>query len=79
MCIRDRLDADSAVVAADLQLADKVTPPSFCVAIADCTENPGTVLQISHTLGIKRTIDTGIPVSYTHLDVYKRQGITVRL
>ena len=64
MCIRDSLKADF-IDAMRFCKGHKILPEQLVMAIADAAENPGTMNLIG--------IGMSIPVSYTHLDVYKRQ------
>ena len=65
MCIRDRLK--TALMAAHVRCSSALTEPV-----------PGTMLSVLDAAGAVPVPDTSAdgsnPVSYTHLDVYKRQG-----
>ena len=66
MCIRDRLSGGVNIERCDAwghkTLLDRITPGSVFAETYACV--PGTPMMVSAA------------VSYTHLDVYKRQGHT---
>ena len=74
MCIRDRarsigIPFSAAAAATDTASASPVTP--FTTAISDTSYIPSNLLAIARA--VSSHVDPIIPVSYTHLDVYKRQ------
>ena len=83
MCIRDRKNSEggfnykNSIVEAIIEIvsfipqAKELAMEQLCDFIEDCEFNE-ILVRVLHLLG-KEGPHTSTPVSYTHLDVYKRQ------
>ena len=56
-------------------LVDSIDTP-FTLEMASASELP-RLLEISRLLSVSATVTLFVAVSYTHLDVYKRQDISL--
>ena len=74
MCIRDRLSTDSFISAASFQETTRVLTEAAIMGKRD------DLRGLKENVIVGRLIPAGTgPVSYTHLDVYKRQVIVSQL